>query len=48
MRIPLKLLILICRLPLFQDEKEEREKSIFIKVPLTGEAGANFKQVCTF
>ncbi len=25
-------------------QEDETEKSIFVKVPLTGEAGANFKQ----
>ena len=28
-----------------EHEEEEEKKSVFVKVPLTGEAGKNFKQV---
>ena len=28
-----------------ENEEEEEKKSVFVKIPLTGEAGKNFKQV---
>ena len=30
-----------------ENEEEEEKKSVFVKIPLTGEAGKNFKQVKT-